>query len=86
MMKRNRIIFLGIAATVALTGMLIAYATMQVKCPYCHNSDRNVKGNCALRQRTGGCPEDYYEQHNNKSNCQWCGSRGHMSRVEAWMD
>ena len=86
MMKRNRITLFCLAAMVILTGVLIVYAAMQIECPYCHNSDENIKGNCVLRQRTGGCSEDYYEQHNNKSNCPWCVTRGHMSRFEAWMD
>ena len=86
MMTGKRKILMGMAALVAVAGALIAYATMQVECPYCHNADGNVKGNCVLRQRTGGCSEDYYGQHHNKSNCPWCGSRGRMSRVEAWMD
>ncbi len=86
MMTRKRKILMCIAAVVAVVSAFIAYAAMQVECPYCHNADGNVKGNCVLRQRTGGCSEDYYGQHHNKSNCPWCGSRGHMSRVEAWMD
>jgi hypothetical protein len=86
MMTRKRKTLMCVAALVAVTGAFIAYAAMQVECPYCHNADGNVKDNCVLRQRTGGCAEDYYGQHHNKSNCPWCGSRGRMSRVEAWMD
>ena len=86
MMKKNRITILGIAGLVILVGLLIAYGAIQIECPYCHNADGNIKGNCVLRQRTGTCSEDYYAQHNNKSNCPWCGARGHMSRFETWKD
>lgn len=90
MMTKKRKILMCIAALVAVVGASIGFAAMQVECPYCHNADGNadgnVKGNCVLRQRTGTCSEDYYGQHHNKTNCLWCGSRGHMSRVEAWMD
>ncbi len=86
MMTKKRKILMCIAALVAVVGASIGFAAMQVECPYCHNANGNVKGNCVLRQRTGTCSEDYYEKHNNKSNCQWRGSIGHMRRVEAWMD
>ncbi len=86
MMTKKRMILMCIAALVAVVGVSIGFAAMQVECPYCHNANGNVKGNCVLRQRTGTCSEDYYEQHNNKANCPWCGSIGHMRRVEAWMD
>jgi len=62
------------------------YALMTVECPYCHNSDENVKGDCVLRRRTGSCPEDYYDAHYNKRTCPWCRSRGKMRRIEAWLD
>jgi hypothetical protein len=65
---------------------LFVYAEIQVECPYCHNSDANVKGQCVKRQRDGSCREDYYETHFNKSSCSWCRSAGYMTRISAWMD
>lgn len=62
------------------------YAGWAVTCPYCHNSDANVKGSCVLRQQTGDCSEDYYPAHANVSSCRWCDRRGRMSRIAAWMD
>ena len=77
---------LRITIIASVVGLLYAYSNMQVVCPYCHNSDGNVKGACVLRQRTGACPEDYYDQHHNKTHCPWCGARGRMSRIDAWLD
>jgi Zn finger protein HypA/HybF involved in hydrogenase expression len=76
---------------VALCGLFIflsfsTYAAWQVECPYCHNSDANVKGQCVKRQRDGSCGEDYYETHFNKSSCPWCRSAGFMTRIGAWLD
>ena len=86
MTRKKQTVMLLIALPIIAAGLLFAFGSMQVECPYCHSADGNVKGNCVLRQRTGQCPEDYYEQHHNTSNCPWCGSRGSMSRFEAWMD
>ena len=79
--------FAVVACVLGFSGVgLFAYADATVECPYCHNSNGNVAGNCALRQRTGRCDEDYYGRHYNKATCSWCGGRGHMSRAEAWAD
>lgn len=75
-----------ILSIVAFIGAIFAIGAMQIECPYCHNSDRNVKGMCVLQQKTGYCSEDYYDQHYNKTKCPWCSSSGHMSRWDAWMD
>jgi hypothetical protein len=80
----------AIIVAMAIVGVLIVaavpFCAMQIECPYCHNSDANVKGNCVLRQRTGNCTEDYYPEHNNKSTCPWCRGEGHMTRWEAFWD
>ena len=77
---------LVLGATLAVAALAPAFLNMQVECPYCHNSDANAKGNCVLRQRVGDCREDYYPCHSNRSTCEWCWGRGHMSRLEAWAD
>ncbi len=68
----------ALGVTLIVAGLALAFLVMQVECPYCHNSDANVKGNCVLRQRTGNCGEDYYPEHSNKSTCEWCWGRGRM--------
>lgn len=70
-------IFLAAAATYGLSSAV---------CPYCHGVDGNIQGNCLLHQRTGSCPEDYHQEHFNKSTCPWCGSVGHMRRIDALLD
>ena len=85
---RRRVIAVLAAAVLALAVVFgaVAFCGTQIECPYCHNSDANVKGNCVLRQRTGYCPEDYYPEHANKSTCPWCWGKGKMSRWEAFCD
>jgi len=86
MLTLTRKILLATGIAVAFILGTAAFCAMQIECPYCHNSDANVKGNCVLRQRTGYCREDYYDEHNNKSSCRWCWGRGRMSRWEALWD
>ena len=86
MLTRTRDIVLALGIVVALSIAGVAFCGMEVECPYCHNSDGNVKGNCVLRQKTGYCPENYYPEHCNKSTCPWCDGKGRMSRLEAWAD
>ena len=46
------------AASIALFGVLLAlvvYVFFPIECPYCHNSDANVKGACVKIQRDGYC-------------------------------
>ena len=86
MQRRTRIIIVAAGILVALMVGGTTFCLMPIECPYCHNSDGNVKGNCVLRQRTGHCSEDYYPEHCNKSTCPWCFGKGHMSRLAAWAD
>lgn len=58
----------------------------EIDCSYCHNSNDNVKGHCVKRQREGWCDEDYYDKHNNKDSCGWCGRTGRQSRIASFMD
>ena len=69
-------------------GMLLVVVCLAfpIECPYCHNSNANVKEHCVKRQRDGYCSEDYYDTHFNKSTCPWCRGRGRMARMSAWMD
>ena len=62
------------------------YAGWRVECPFCHNSDANVKGACVKRLRDGHCTEDYGDVHLNVSFCGWCRHTGKMSRIAIWMD
>jgi len=69
----------------AAAGMA-GYSQQLIVCPYCHNSNANVKGHCVLRQRTGSCSEDYYPQHHNLVSCPWCAGEGRMTRMTAFLD
>ena len=69
-----------------LVAVVVATLSMTVECPYCHNSNANVKGNCILQQRGENCREDYYSEHFNKEDCGWCKSSGNMSMFSAMMD
>jgi transposase-like protein len=75
-----------IIMTAVCIGALFALLAMEIECPYCHASDRNVNGMCVLQQKGFTCREGYHEQHFNKVNCPWCGSSGRMSRLDAFLD
>ena len=69
-----------------LVAIVVATLRTIVECPYCHNSNANVKGNCVLRQQTGSCREDYYPEHHKQADCCWCNSTGEMTMFDAWAD
>ena len=73
---------------ILLGGVLFAivYVLFPIQCPYCHNSDVNVKGACVKRLRDGSCAEDYYDTHFNLSSCPWCSHKGRMTRLAAFLD
>jgi hypothetical protein len=48
-----------VCGLLALLGVVV-FAAWPITCPYCHNSNANVKGACVKRQRDGYCNEDYY--------------------------
>jgi ssDNA-binding Zn-finger/Zn-ribbon topoisomerase 1 len=79
-------IAIALCVILAAAAIAVGYSQQIVTCPYCHNSNVNVKGNCVLRQQTGSCSEDYYPQHNNLASCPWCGGKGQMTRLEAFLD
>jgi len=62
------------------------YIFLPIECPYCHNSNANVKGACVKRLRDGSCSEDYYESHYNLSSCPCCGSKGQTTRLAVFVD
>jgi hypothetical protein len=85
--RSKKPLVLAIAVFVALmVAVLVATLSMTVECPYCHNSNANVKGNCVMRQRGERCREDYYPEHHNKADCGWCKSTGKMTMFDAWAD
>ena len=85
--RSKKPLVVAIAVLVALlVAAVVGTLRMTVECPYCHNSNANVKGNCVLRQRTGSCREDYYGEHHNKAGCGWCKSTGKMTLFDAWAD
>ncbi len=78
----KRLLICGILLLLAL----VAFLAWPIECPYCHNSNANVKGACVKRQRDGYCNEDYYPTHYNVSSCPWCRSTGWMTRLTAFLD
>lgn len=65
---------------------VVVYVFFPIQCPYCHNSDANVKGACVKRLWDGSCSEDYYETHFNLSSCPWCKRKGWISRIGAFLE
>ena len=63
MTSRSRPNKWNIGSLVLLAGILavVGFGFFPIECPYCHNSDANVKGACIKRQRDGYCREDYYD-------------------------
>ena len=87
MTKVPRATSISIALVLLIGVVTIAgFLASPVVCPYCHNSDSNVKGACVLRQSKGHCPEDYYPEHFNRSSCPWCKETGRMPRLAALTD
>jgi len=85
-MSKNRAIWSYAAIVWLLVSALVVYACTPVECRCCHNSDENRPGACVLHKRTGSCYQDYFGRHANKPDCGWCGAKGKLSRIEAWLD
>lgn len=83
--KKPLVVAIAVFGVIIVTAV-VAILSMSVECPYCHNSDASVKGNCVLRRLDETCREDYYPEHHNKKDCGWCQLSGSMSLFSAMMD